>query len=255
MYQNFKGCDFMIITSLTNQHVLYACSLKEKKYRDKENKFLIEGDHLLQMAPIESIECLFTTDLTYQASYPIYYVTPEVLEKIAYTKTPQNKIAIVKKLHHTIDYHQKKYLLLDHVSDPGNLGSILRTALAFQIDYVVLSLNSVDIYNDKVIRSSQGAIFKCKFVYANLLEVMQQLKENNIVTYASTLSSNSINLTTLKQIQSFALIVGNEGSGISLEILKAADVAIKIAHSAAIDSLNVSVATAIMLYYFDAISK
>ncbi len=127
--------------------------------------------------------------------------------------------------------------------------------MAFQIDYVVLSLNSVDIYNDKVIRSSQGAIFKCKFVYANLLEVMQQLKENNIVTYASTLSSNSINLTTLKQIQSFALIVGNEGSGISLEILKAADVAIKIAHSAAIDSLNVSVATAIMLYYFDAISK
>lgn len=148
----------MIITSLTNQHVLYACSLKEKKYRDKENKFLIEGDHLLQMAPIESIECLFTTDLLIKPVILFIMWRLAVLEKSLNTKTPQNKIAIVKKLHHTIDYHQKKYLLLDHVSDPGNLGSILRTALAFQIDYVVLSLNSVDIYNDKVIRSSQCSL-------------------------------------------------------------------------------------------------
>ncbi len=245
----------MIITSLTNQHVMYACSLKEKKYRDKEKKFLIEGEHLIQMAPVESIECLFTTDTTYQANYPVYYVSLPVLEKISMTSTPQNKIAIIKKMNHTLTYDKKKYLLLDHVSDPGNVGSILRTALAFQVDFVVLSLNCVDIYNDKVIRGSQGAIFQCKFVYEDLNQVLFYLKQNHIPSYASVLDSKSISLVSVNELSSYALIVGNEGSGISKDIIKQADYHIKIDHSSAIDSLNVSVATAIMLYYFDSIFK
>lgn len=245
----------MIITSLTNKQVQYACSLKEKKYRDKENKYLIEGEHLIEMADALEIDCLFTTDLDFKASYPVYYVSQAVLEKISFTKSPQNKIAIAKKRNVEIDFFKNKYLLLDNVSDPGNVGSILRTALAFQIDYIILSKNSVDIYNDKVIRSSQGAIFKCKIAYADLNEVISQLKKNDIKVYASTLNPKSINLSTINIVNRYALIVGNEGCGISKEIIEQSDYSIKIAHSQLIDSLNVSVATAIMLHYFDSIYK
>lgn len=240
----------MIITSLSNKQIIYACSLKEKKYRDRENKYLIEGEHLIAMANPDTIECLFTTDLTFQANYPVIYVNQEVLQKLSLTKNPQNKIAILRKTESTLQYDKKRYLLLDNVSDPGNVGSIIRSALAFQIDYVILSKNSVDIYNDKVIRGSQGAFFKTKMVYADLSEVIFLLKKQQIPVYASTLNEHSKKLMEVLPPSSFALIVGNEGQGISNEIIALADQCIKIEHSHAIDSLNVSVATAIMLYHF-----
>ncbi len=238
----------MLITSLTNKQVKYACSLKEKKFRDLENKYLIEGEHLIEMANPSDIECLFTTDLEFKASYPVIYITQPILEKLSFTKNPQNKIAILKKKVQTLSYDKKHYLLLDNVSDPGNVGSIIRSALAFHIDYVVLSKNSVDIYNEKVIRGSQGAFIKVPIVYANLNEVILKLQENKIPVYASCLSNDTIDLKNIESTDSFALIVGNEGQGISKEIIDLADKSIKIEHSDAIDSLNVSVATAIMLY-------
>ena len=243
----------MIITSLNNKQVMYSCSLKEKKYREKEGKYLIEGDHLIEMANLNDIECIFTTDTNFKASYPIYYVSDKVLEKISFTKSPQNKIAIMRKKQDTLTYDQSKYLLLDNVSDPGNVGTIIRSSLAFGIDYVVLSKGSVDIYNDKVIRGSQGAFFKCKVVYADLLETIHNLKKQNVKIIASTLNKNSINLLDVKEVKKYALIVGNEGCGVSKEVIESADFSVKIAHSKNIDSLNVSVATAIMLHYFESI--
>ena len=143
----------MEINSLTNKNVVYATALKEKKYRDKEGKFLIEGMHLISMC--DTIDCLFTIDRSFTAQYPVYYVTEQILKKISTSVTPQEYIAIANKKNDSIDYNGSKYLLLDHVSDPGNVGTIIRTAYAFSIDYVVLSENCVDLYNDKVIRGSQ----------------------------------------------------------------------------------------------------
>lgn len=241
----------MTITSLTNKQVIYACSLKEKKYRDKESKYLIEGDHLIEMADKNNIECVFTTDTNFVAPYQVYYVTDKILEKISFTKSPQNKIAIVKKHSCNLELDKQKYLLLDNVADPGNVGTIIRSALAFGIDYVVLSKTSVDIYNDKVIRGSQGAFFKCNVVYADLIEVITKLKENNVTIYASTLNKKSINLLDVNKVDKYALIVGNEGCGVSQPVIESSDYSIKIAHSDKIDSLNVSVATAIMLHYLE----
>ena len=244
----------MVITSTSNKMVLYASSLKEKKYRDKEGKYLIEGEHLISMA--KDIECIFTTNENYKNdTTTVYYVNEAILRKLSFVEAPQGIIAIVKKSKHEIDYSLNRYLLCDGVSDPGNMGTIIRTALAFKVDMVILSIGSVDIYNDKVIRSSQGAILSIPVVYTNMEECVNKLKANNVEVYASTLSNRSIDLKDVKEINRFALIVGNEGCGVSSKVIEASSYNVKIAHSTSIDSLNVGVATSIMLYYFDMISK
>lgn len=243
----------MLITSTSNKLVLYANSLKEKKYRDKEGKFLIEGEHLISMA--SDIECIFTTNENYKSNYPVYYVSEDVLKKISFVQSPQGIIAICKKKTCEINYNKSSYLLCDGVADPGNMGTIIRTALAFHVDQVILANGSVDIYNDKVIRGSQGAIFEIDVAYGNLNEVIEKLQANNIKVYASTLSARSIDLKEVKEINKYALVVGNEGSGVSQSVLDKSDYNIKIQHSTSIDSLNVGVATSIMLYYFDMIKK
>ena len=236
----------MQITSTSNKTVLYAASLKEKKYRDKENKYLIEGEHLISMA--ENIECIFTTDESYKNdTVPVYYVNDAVLKKISFVQSPQGIIAIVNKKKVEIDYSKKRYLLCDGVSDPGNMGTIIRTALAFHVDMVILANGSVDIYNDKVIRGSQGAILNMPVVYTDMNECVKKLQENGVKVYASTLSNRSINLKEVKEVNRFALVVGNEGSGVSQSVQDASDYNVKIAHSECIDSLNVGVATSIML--------
>lgn len=244
----------MQITSTSNKMVLYAASLKEKKYRDKENKYLIEGEHLISMA--DDIECIFTTDESYKNDkVTVYYVNEAVLKKISFVQSPQGIIAIVNKKKVEIDYSKNRYLLCDGVSDPGNMGTIIRTALAFNVDMVILANGSVDIYNDKVIRGSQGAILKIPVAYTNMEDCVRKLQENDVKVYASTLSKRSINLKDVKEVNRFALVVGNEGSGVSQLVQDISDYNVKIAHSDCIDSLNVGVATSIMLYYFDSIAK
>ena len=135
------------------------------------------------------------------------------------------------------------------------MGTIIRTALAFNVDMVILANGSVDIYNDKVVRGSQGAILSMPVVYTDLKECIKKLQENNVEVFASTLSKRSINLKEVKSVDRFALIVGNEGSGVTQIVQDMSDYNVKIAHSECIDSLNVGVATSIMLYYFDMISK
>lgn len=244
----------MEITSTKNSMVLYACSLKEKKYRDKENKFLIEGEHLIEMA--NNIETIFTTNRNYKNDkVNVYYVNEAILEKISFNKSPQGIVAIVRKKENSIDFTKKRYLLCDKVADPGNLGTIIRTCLAFNVNEIILQEGSVDIYNDKVIRASQGAIFKVSINYANLVKVINKLKENNVKVLASTLSKNSIDLNEMNYVEKFALVVGNEGQGVSKEVIDASDISIKIRHSSNIDSLNVGVATSIMLYYLDTLKK
>lgn len=242
----------MEITSINNKLVMYANSLKEKKYRDNENKYLIEGEHLISMCCKDDIECIFTTKDNYNLeNVKVYNVNENVLKKLSFVQANQGIVAIVKKKNYQIDYHKNRYLICDGVSDPGNLGTIIRSSLAFNVDFIILSKGSVDIYNDKVIRGSQGAILKIPIIYADIKETILNLKENGIKVLASTLASDSINLKNVNPSKRFALIVGNEGQGISKDSFSLSDERIKIKHSQNIDSLNVGVATSIMLYYLD----
>ena len=142
-----------------------------------------------------------------------------------------------------------KVLVLDNLQDPGNVGTLLRSALAFNYNQVFISDASVDLYNDKVIRASQGAIFKINIKRDSLENIYHFLKDERFKIYVTALNNNSVYLEEVKQSKKMALVLGNEGNGVSEISKKNADEIVKIHMSSKIDSLNVSVAGSIAMYY------
>ena len=175
-------------------------------------------------------------------------VNRKIIEKLSQTQNPQNIIGVcdIKEMG---EIKGSRFLLLDDVSDPGNLGTLIRTALGFNIDQIILSENSVDLYNDKVIRATQGALFKINIIYYSLPKAIQKLKNENVYIIGSSLK-NAKPLRKVKSIEKYAIILGNESLGIKDEILDLTDVN-ENRDKWKLESLNVAIAGAILMYYFD----
>jgi rRNA methylases len=246
----------MIITSVKNEKIKQLIKLKQKKYRDETQTFLIEGYHLVEEALkmncvsllIKSEDCFDSIDFKDKL-----IVSTAIIEKLSFSKKPQPVMALCHYLDFDIDYSlAQKILILDDVQDPGNVGTLIRTALAFNYDGILISNKNADIYNDKVIRSTQGAIFKIPIIKTNLIKEINLLKEFNFNIIGTSLNK-SILLDELKlnNTQKLVVILGNEGSGISQEVLKKVDISIKIPISKQVESLNVAVAGAIVLYHLN----
>lgn len=233
----------MRITSINNQLIKDTTKLHQKKYRDKTGRFLVEGLHLYEEAlKSGEIESVFTTNGLIQGEN-IIYVSQQVLEKLSQTKTPQSVLTVCKKT-----YRQElsdKILILEEIQDPGNLGTLMRSALAFGFNTIVLD-NTVDIYNDKVLRSTQGAIFNLNTIESSTLEFMEKHKE---YTYYGTEMFGS-NLQSIIKQNKVAIILGNEGSGLSPKVLENTkqNITIKMQET---ESLNVGVAGSIIMHYFN----
>lgn len=243
-----------IIKSLQNEQIKSFARLKEKKYRDETGLFLVEGEHLVRMA-IEA-NCL-TTLLVAEEDLENYLdiideettiiVTESIINKLSFTKTPQNIMGIAKQ--NTFDKKDcNRVLVLDTLQDPGNVGTLIRSALAFNYDKIYVSESTVDIYNEKVIRASQGAIFKINVVKKELNDIYRLLKKNEFDIIVTSLTNNSIYLEELEKKERFAIVLGNEGNGVSEVSLKNASRVVKIRMSDKIDSLNVAVAGSIVMY-------
>ena len=144
---------------------------------------------------------------------------------------------------------QNRLLLLDRVQDPGNLGTLLRSAVAFGFDGVILGEGCVDVYNEKVIRSTQGAIFKIPIEFHDLKEYVPLLQSNDVKVYGTSLQ-NGKPLGEIEEKVKMAFILGNEGQGVSSELLSSTDGNIFIEMSQNIESLNVSIAGSIIMYHF-----
>lgn len=240
----------MLITSLENDRIKKYIKLKEKKYRDQENLFIIEGMHLIIEAHKKGIieEIIIEQNEKCSFDYPIVYVTNEVIKKISSLETPSTIMALCKKVNYTQEYGDR-LLLLDRIQDPGNLGTIIRSAKAFNIDTIILGDNSVDLYNPKVIRSTQGIQFHINIIQRDLVQVIKELKEKEISVYGTRVESGEdIRTLTQKDKNKYALIMGNEGQGVSEEILNLCDKYIYIDLNNDVESLNVSIATSILLY-------
>ena len=239
-----------MITSLTNEKMKEYAKLNQSKYREEKGLFIVEGPHLVSEAKqLNLLEEVITTDPNIEGTL----VSDAVMKKLSNTVHPVKVLGICKIVKRAKVC--SKVLVLDCISDPTNLGTLLRSAIAFGFETVFLANGSVDPYNDKVIRGSQGAILKIPVAYTNMEDCVRKLQGNDVKVYASTLSKRSINLKDVKEVNRFALVVGNEGSGVSQLIQDISDYNVKIAHSDCIDSLNVGVATSFMLYYFDSIAK
>ena len=237
----------MIITSLNNPTIKEISKLKNKKYRDLTNTYLVEGDHLVEEAYKNNllIKIILLEDTICNYDIEKIYITKEVMKKLTELDTPNKIIGIVKK--NTPLPIGNKILILDNIQDPGNLGTIIRSSVAFDIDTIVLSPNTVDIYNPKVIRSTQGMIFYTNIITLELKEFINEIKTKNYTIFGTNVR-NGKNIKEITLPEKFALVLGNEGQGVSKEIESLCDNNIYIKMSSKCESLNVSVATSILLY-------
>lgn len=236
-----------LITSKQNQKIKYCLKLHQQSFRDEEQKFLIEGEHLLEMALknnfVLEVYCL-TERKDLPESIQQIVVNEDILKKISFSIHPQGVIAVCK-------YPQKKkiqsnrVLLLDDVSDPGNLGTILRTALAFGYQDVLLTKNCCSVTNEKVIQASQGAIFLLNLSDEFSLEKLQSQGYQIVATEIK----GSIALSSFKPSNKHLLILGNESRGVRQEFLALSQARVRI-EIGQIESLNVAIAGAIVMYHF-----
>lgn len=237
----------MLITSPDNKKIKELVKLKQKKYRDSMEKFIVETEHLIKEAFLEGrlleVYVLENNELSFKVDVPVYYVSVSVINKLKNISTSKFIGVVSKK--ESKEYRGKKYLLLDRVSDPGNLGTIMRSAVAFNIDTLIVSLNSCDIYNDKVIRASEGAIFKLNIISEDLLQAINTLKKLDIAIYGTDVK-NGVDVREIPK-DNFAIIMGNEGAGISSDVKKLVENNIYIKTSN-VESLNVAMAASIILY-------
>ena len=239
----------MIITSLDNDNVKKWKKLCKKKYRDEFGIYLVEGEHLVEEAYKSGVlDKVIVLDGESYSYDNIIYVSYEVMKAISSLDTPNRIMGICKKKESS-ELLGKRYLLLDGVQDPGNLGTIVRSAVAFNIDTIVLSNDTVDLYNPKVLRSTQGMIFHTNIIECDLVDVINELHSNDITVYGTDVN-NGIDARELSDLDktSFALVMGNEGNGVRKEIKELCDKNLYINMNENVESLNVGVATSILLY-------
>ena len=235
-----------VITSLQNTKVKELNKLKEKKYRDDAKLFLVEGDHLVneayKMNQLKEVLCLESFECDFDV--PVTYISEDVMKKLSNMKSISNVIGVCKKF--IAKGYGNRLVLLDGIQDPGNLGTIIRSAASFNFDTVVLGLNTVDLYNDKVIRSTEGMIFHQNVIQKDLKEFVRELKDNNYTIYTTDVNDGKI-VSDIDFEQKIAIIIGNEGQGVS-DIKELADSALYIPMNKKCESLNASVATSIIMY-------
>lgn len=230
-----------MITSLTNERIKNYIKLKDAKERKKNNQFLVEGPHLVQEAKEAGYLVEYIT--TNENDSEGILVTEEVMKKVSNTVGRIEAIGICK-----IPNNKEitsKVLILDRVQDPTNLGTILRSAKAFGFDTVFASIGTVDYYNDKVIRGSQGAIFKLNLLSGDVFDFVNDLKKTHKV-YGTNVR-NGIDVRKIGSKENLAVILGNESKGMCEELNQYVDGNLYI-ELKNMESLNVSVAASILMY-------
>ena len=230
------------ISSKNNERVKFAYSLKENKNRKEHKMFLAETFKSLKMALATNsvIEVFTLSYLDIPEEIPQNLVTEDVLKKLSSNVNPEG-VVFIAKMNECVINDPHKVLYLDHISDPGNMGTLIRTALAFSYDLVVTSEDSVSIYNEKVVNSSKGAIFAIPVKVGKLSE----FKDTHQIL-VTNLSKNAKNFEEVELKDKFVLVLGNESHGVGKEIIKLAseEIIIPIKN---IDSLNVAVAGGILM--------
>lgn len=265
-----------MITSPTNDRIKRVAKLiKSAKTRKEENVFIVEGIRMFREIPAEDIREVYVTEEFYRknkdenifkamrmldshddGSKPIprncELVSPEVMEKISDTVTPQGVVAVVKRPRYsfnTIANNDNAFLLLlEDIQDPGNLGTMFRTAEAAGVTGIIMSNSTVDIYNPKTVRSTMGSIFRMPYVYVeDMVEIIKKLTNDNVKIHAAALEgAKSCYETDLKG--RCGIIIGNEGNGLKVETIAAATDSVFIPMYGKAESLNASISAAVLLY-------
>ena len=241
----------MIITSLENDRVKKFCKLQKRKYRDEFNQYIVEGEHLVMEAYKAGVidEIIALEGLNVASFYEnVNYYSRDVMKKISSMECPPEIMALCRKKKQC-ELKGKKYLVLDGIQDPGNLGTIIRSALAFNIETIILTEKTVDLYNSKVLRAAQGMVFHMNIIMMDGLEAVTTLKEKGILIYGTDVESGEdVRALSENEREKFALIMGNEGQGVRRELKDLCTKNLYIRMNEKVESLNVAIATSILLY-------
>ena len=253
----------MISSTANSQVKLVMNLLNRAKSRRENGVFVAEGARMVSEAPKERLEKIFVSESFAQShktglagiewdSPKVELVTDNVFKQMSDTKTPQGILAIVKMSESSLDQIIGKenafVIVCEDLQDPGNLGTIIRTGEGAGITGIIMSKNTVDIYNPKTIRSTMGSIYRVPFLYAeNLNEVIRQMKLLEINVYAAHLNGNN---SYAKENYSgkCAFLIGNEGNGLKDETAALADRLIRIPMEGKVESLNAAISAAVLMY-------
>ena len=254
----------MTITSKDNETIKHIKKLKEKKYREEYKEFIVEGIKMIEEAIQENAKIksiIICDDCKTQGSIPnelmydiaklnCIYVAEKIFSTITDVINPQGIMAIIEKpenKENEIDYSESNFLILDNIQDPGNIGTILRTADSLNFKQIIVSKGTADIYNPKVVRSTMGAIFRIRVVEVeNLVKIIKEMKKNEIKVYATDLATDKSIYDV--NYEKSAVVIGNEANGVSKEVLNESSERIKIPMIGKTESLNAAVATSVILY-------
>ena len=239
----------MIITSINNEKIKEIKKLNEKKYRDLNGLFLVEGEHLVFEAYkngcLKEIICLESANTNIDV--PKTYVKENVIKSISNLDNINIIGVCYKNIKNNIG---NRIVILDNIQDPGNLGTIIRSSVAFNVDTLIISDDSVDLYNPKVIRATQGMIFNINIIITNIESKIKELKKSGYQIIGTDVNDGT-SINNLEKKDKICIIMGNEGKGLKNETKALCDKFIYIKMNNKCESLNVGVATSIILYELD----
>lgn len=249
-----------MITSVSNKQVKNIQKLqKSGKERKSQKRFVIEGIRMFKEIPTEALDKVFVTEQFYEKNRELFdkiepeeFVSETVFEKLSETQTPQGVLATVKMSEYDFEEmitgkENPVFLVLENLQDPGNLGTILRTAEGAGVDGVIMSKDTVDIYNPKVVRSTMGALFRMPFCYVeDIFEAVKSMQKQGICVYAAHLNGEGFYEKDYQKATAF--LIGNEGNGLTDAITALADEKIRIPMMGKTESLNAAIAATLMAY-------
>ena len=234
-----------VINSVNNFRVLQWSKLKNKAHREKLNLFIVEGYHLvLEAYNAGCLKEIISTEKNNSFGVTSYQVTYNVMEKLSSMATPTKMIGICQRK--VANDYGDSILLVDQIHHPGNLGTIIRSAVAFNVDTIVLN-NSVDVYNQKVVQATQGMIFHINIIKSPIQDFILELKKQDYQIIGTDVKTG-LDLRSVKANKKRAVLVGNEGDGVSGDLLDMCDIKVNIKMNEQCESLNVGVATSIILF-------
>lgn len=255
-----------MITSLHNKDIkTVAALIGKKKERDKQGLFVVEGPKMFGEAPVERISRVYLAQSAAAQMYKQYgekfsrlsceTVSDEVFAKMSDTKTPQGILCLVRQQSYNIEdilggnnKKQLLFILLEDIQDPGNLGTIFRTAEAAGADGVIMTGRTADLYNPKTIRSTMGSVYRVPFLYVeSLSSIIMKLREEGVSVYAAHLGGTAV-YDGYSYLGNTAFLIGNEANGLREETAACADALIHIPMEGKVESLNAAVASSILLF-------
>lgn len=247
-----------MITSTSNNKIknLSKC-MKNARERRKQDVFIVEGLRMFAEIPEEMHVETFATEAFYERNKDLFHnisyelIAEHIMEAVSDTKTPQGVISMVKRYHYSMEQvcrgGNPLIMALENIQDPGNLGTIIRTAEGAGVTGIIMSQDTVDIYNPKVVRATMGSVFRLPFCYAeDLTKCIGDFNGQGFQTYSAHLQGNSFYDYDYRKPTIFC--IGNEGNGLSEELSNATNTKIKIPMMGKVESLNAATASTVLMY-------